>query len=76
MKKYKVYFEFFGKKMVTEIEAKSEEDAKEMIKKRLIFITSKESDDKTFDIIFKTMDQAFEKMEDAFDKMNSFFNKL
>jgi hypothetical protein len=37
MKEYRVYFEIFGKKMKTTVEAVSENQAKEMIKNRIIF---------------------------------------
>lgn len=37
MKKYKVYFEIYGKKLVTEVSALSEDRAKQIIKDKIIF---------------------------------------
>lgn len=37
MKKYMVYFEFFGRKMKIEVIAENEQEAKDQIKDRLIF---------------------------------------
>ena len=36
LNKYTVYFELFGKKMKTDVEAKNEEHAKEIIKSKII----------------------------------------
>ena len=37
MKKFKVYFEIFGKKMKTSITANSREEAKQLLMKKIIF---------------------------------------
>ena len=37
LNKYTVYFELFGKKMKTDVEAKNEDHAKEIIKSKIIF---------------------------------------
>lgn len=37
MKKYRVYFELYGKKLVTEVSALSEERAKQIIKDKIVF---------------------------------------
>lgn len=37
MKKYKVYFELFGKKMVTEVSALEADRAKEIVKNKIVF---------------------------------------
>lgn len=50
--KYKIYFEFFGRKMQTEIQAENKEQAKHIIKNRIIFHEVKEStDDDTLNLI-------------------------
>ena len=42
MKTYKLYFEFFGKKLCTEIDAFSLEDAQEEVKTRIEFTKCEE----------------------------------
>jgi hypothetical protein len=37
MKTYKVYFEFYGRKMCTNVDAENEAKAKEIIKDKIIF---------------------------------------
>ena len=37
MKVYKIYFEFYGKKMKTKIQARDENDAKEILLKKIKF---------------------------------------
>jgi len=37
MKKFKVYFEIFGKKMKTSITANSKEEAKQLLMEKIIF---------------------------------------
>ncbi len=44
MKTFKVYFEFFGRKMHTTVQAQNEYDAMESIKKRIIFHKVEPSD--------------------------------
>ena len=43
--KYKVYFEIFGKKMMTEVKAISPEAAKKIIRNKIIFHKIKEEED-------------------------------
>ncbi len=38
MKNYKIYFEVYGKKMKTTVKAKTETEAKELIKNKIKFI--------------------------------------
>jgi fructose-1,6-bisphosphatase len=35
--KYKIYFELFGKRMVTTVDARSIEDAKKQVKDKIVF---------------------------------------
>ena len=42
MKGYRVYFEFYGRQMVTEVEARNEHEAKERVKERITFLKVKE----------------------------------
>lgn len=42
MKKYKVRFEFFGKKMLTEVEAENIRDARNIVCDRLHFLSVEE----------------------------------
>lgn len=37
MNTYELYFELYGKKMKTEVSAKSEEDAKQKVRNKIIF---------------------------------------
>ena len=50
MAKYKVYFEIYGKKMKTTVEAKSAEHAKELIRSKIQFnhIEFEDSDELDF----------------------------
>ena len=43
MKEYEIYFELFGKKLKTKVTAKSEVEAKEKIKSKIIFHKVKEN---------------------------------
>ena len=45
MKNYKVYFEFYGRKMQTNVLAENEEKAKEMIKNKIVFHEVKKAND-------------------------------
>jgi hypothetical protein len=49
--KYTVYFELYGKKMKTIVNAKSEHEAKELVKSKIIFhrIESRIDDDEMLD---------------------------
>lgn len=49
MKAYKVYFEFFGKKMKTEVNASSEIDARQKVRDKLNFLKVESSDDEMFE---------------------------
>ena len=42
MKAFRVYFEFYGRQMVTEVEARNEHEAKERVKERISFLKIKE----------------------------------
>lgn len=61
MKKYKIYFEIFGKKMVYETDAKHEVHAKQILLDKIVF---HKIEDKTPVTHFKDFGQVF----------NNFFN--
>ena len=61
MTKYRIYFEIYGKKMKTIVEANSEFEAKQFVKDKLL-ITSCEKYDKTWEEIEKGMDKISEIM--------------
>lgn len=54
--KYEVYFEFFGRKMHTEVDAPSEQAAKNIITNRIIF----------FKVVAKKSDKSVEFLKDFF----------
>jgi len=45
MKGWRVYFEFYGRQMVTEVDARNEHEAKERVKERIVFLKVKELPD-------------------------------
>jgi len=45
MKTYTIYFEFYGKKMKTTVQAENREQAKNIIKNKVIFIQIDEKDE-------------------------------
>jgi hypothetical protein len=65
MKKFNVYFEIFGKKLKTEVEASSQEDAKKKIKNKIIFHK-----------VEKTFDDNKNEVKDSSDFMTDFFNMI
>lgn len=52
---FKVYFELFGKKMVTTVEASNEKEAQEKVRSKIIF-------HKTQDVFWDDMDKQFEQL--------------
>lgn len=42
MKAFRIYFEFYGKQMVTEVEARNENEAKKVVMERINFVKVKE----------------------------------
>ena len=44
MKNYKIYFEFYGKKMQTTVKAKNEHDAMDIVKNKIKFFKVFETD--------------------------------
>ena len=56
---YMVYFEIFGKKMRTEVEANSEEDAKYKVYGKVVWHKVVKVQDNTFDSIFGAFDNPF-----------------
>lgn len=61
MKKYKIYFEMFGKKMVTDIVASDEQHAKRLLADKIIFHKVK--------LINMNKEE-----EDIFDMLKNIFN--
>ena len=51
MNKYMIYFEIFGKKMKTEISAASKEEAKRIMKDKIIFHKIEKISDPTVDYL-------------------------
>jgi hypothetical protein len=45
MKGWRVYFEFYGRQLVTEVDARNEHEAKERVKERIVFLKVKELPD-------------------------------
>jgi hypothetical protein len=74
MNTYKVYFEIFTKKMVTTVEASSEEKAKSKIKDRIKFYKVQKTNDPTYDK--KAFDDIFKASNVLFDKVNKFFKTV
>jgi hypothetical protein len=60
IKKYKIYFGLFGKKLVTTIEAKDREEAKAEILKRVTFYKIEETGEDS-------------ELDDLIQKINEFF---
>lgn len=54
MRNYRIYFEIFGKRMVTNIEAKNEQDAEYLLRGKIniIEIQDKTSGDQLFNDLF------------------------
>jgi hypothetical protein len=61
MKKFKVYFEIYDKKMVTTVEAENEEEAKKAVFKRIIFHDVKTITDSERDIVNR-IDETLDKI--------------
>jgi len=55
MAKYKVYFEIYGKKLKTTVEAKTAEQAKGLIRNKIQFNHIAEEDDVNIDDIFQNL---------------------
>ena len=80
MKLYIVYFEIFGKKMKTTIEASSEKDAREKIANKIIFHKFEQkltdSQKQAVDEIFEDSGKIFKASNKMFDKVNNLFKKI
>ncbi len=55
MAKYKVYFEIYGKKMKTTVDAKTAEHAKELIRSKIQFNHIAEDHDVNIDDVFQNL---------------------
>jgi len=49
MKRYKIYFEFYGKKMSTTVMAENEFEAKNQVRNRINFLKTETSDNDFFE---------------------------
>lgn len=66
MKKFRVYFEVYGKKMVTTVEAATSDEAKNAVYQKIIFHDVK--------CVPETEKDLVNRIEDTLDKIENFLN--